>query len=196
MNSRCNEVQLLLVEYSAGDLPSDQTRIVESHLKSCSECQEELRRELRLRGLLSSLPTLTLPLPGSRSEHDLPLRGAWRRTFLGRWILPAAGVAAVLLAVFFAPNFPSGDFLDLKHQSSSGSHPGQSLVQEPENISDWTRAELDTAQKEAIFSLTLTARILLESERTAVHQAFGKKLPHVISGSLRKIMNTNQGDKG
>lgn len=186
MNAPCMEIQLLLTDYGAGDLPVDQVRRVEAHTRACTECRQELANELRLRTLLGTLPPQVIPsavpLPAPLARH----RG--RSRFMVGWA--AAGLAAGLAAVL-AVAFLAGDFIGV-----SGPRPQEPALIAAESPAAWSRVELDTAQDELAYSLALTARLIKRSERAAVQQVFGDKIPHAISESLNKVINPSQGDQG
>ena len=186
MNLQCNEIQLLLTEYAVGDLSPAESLVVEVHLAECPLCREELQREYRLRNLLGNLPVRALRGEGLPSVETVGERSSIRPSWTHRPLLAAAGLAAVLAILFLVDDFraPSQAPTNADQARTTGSNPA------------WTRAELDSAQDQVAYSLALTARILQKSERTAVHQVFGEKLPQVISESLHKAINTNQGDQG
>ena len=100
--------------------------------------------------------------------------------------MTAAGLAAVLVVAFLTSDLSSPPGSPVRSVETQAGTPAP----------NWTPAELEAAQSELAFSLALTARVIQKSERTAVHQVFGKKIPHVISGSIRKAINTNLGDQG
>jgi Putative zinc-finger len=177
MNSPCSKIQLLLTEYSGGDLSSALVERVDAHLTICSSCRAELRREDQLRSLLSELPDQAY-----RGEAIGPKSTAGP----GRRFLFVAGAAAVLLVAFLVRDF--------KVPTPVWRQNDQAVAEAV--ASDWTRAELDAAQNELAFSLALTARIIQKSEHDTVQKVFGEKIPRAISGSLNKAINTNQGDQG
>jgi anti-sigma-K factor RskA len=88
------------IDYAAGALDAADARTFEAHLKQCDECRGELAR---LEGELAWLPMGAPPVaprPGLRRrivEHAL--HGPRARP--GRWLVPAAIAASVLLASAF-----------------------------------------------------------------------------------------------
>ena len=42
-NETCDKIRLLLVDYSDGVLPADETQQIAAHLAQCAACREELR---------------------------------------------------------------------------------------------------------------------------------------------------------
>lgn len=85
------------IDYAAGALDAADARTFEAHLKQCEECRGELARlEAELAWLPMGAPPVA-PRPGLRRrivEHAL--HGPRGRT--GRWLVPAAIAASVLLA--------------------------------------------------------------------------------------------------
>jgi len=185
MNSPCHEIELLLTEYAAGELGPRRQNEVALHLAACAGCRAELQREMRLREMLGSLPVqqpdpravpVTAPAPG---RTVVPAGG------LRRWLPATAGIAAVLALVLLAGRLPTGPV---------GANRAAAPRETPAAAA--SAADLDDAQQQLAYSLHLTARLLQKGERTGFRQAFGDKLPRVLSDSLRKTIYTNQGDQG
>lgn len=181
----CHEIEILLTEYAAGELDPRRNEIVRMHLAGCDECRAELRRELRLRELMGSLPVRRLPLEvGDLEPAD---RTAPRAAgLLRRWLAPAASVAAVLALVLLSGRLGS----DLVPDS------GPAPRAEAPAARRWSEQELDRAQEQVEYTLALTARLLRRSEQSAVKEVFGDRLPRAINDSLRKTLSINEGDQG
>ncbi len=185
MKSPCHDMELLLTEYAAGELPAPDRDTVAEHLAICANCRSELQRELTLRDLLGSLPLQQASPPVQPGAYPANHRTATPASRLQRWLSASAGIAAVLVLVLLAGRFSPGT-------------PGavEPATRSAAPTAEWTAEEIEEAQQEIAYSLQLTARLLKKGERTGFHQVFGEKLPRVLSDSLRKSFHTNQGDQG
>ncbi len=185
MKSRCADVELLLTEYAAGDLPVADVARVSGHLESCAACRDELAAEQRLRATLNALPQLSCPV-----EVSVPEQVVTGRTERGRragrgegrhWLWGGAGLAAaVVLLIVLLPSTPPPP---------------------PDRIVDstgrtWSRTEIETARLEAKWSLALTAKILDRTGRRTVTDIFGRRLPRAVTGSLEKAASIYEGGQG
>lgn len=189
MNSPCLDIELQLTGYAAGELDRAETEAVRQHLAECASCRAELKRELRLRELMGSLPLRRRDLevedlaPAARRR---PLRGVARR-----WLAPVAALAAVLALVLLAGRFAdTGPALSPAPRAAVGVESGSG------SAPAWSEQELQQAQDEVEYTLALTARLLRKGERSAVQNVFGDRLPRAITDSLRKSLSTNEGDQG
>ena len=95
----CCQTRPLLVEYSDGELPSEQAGAIDRHLKGCPECRAQLERlkaSLTFAKEIWAEPVegLLAPMPERRPSS--------RR---GRIALTAAAAAALLLALFAWQHF-------------------------------------------------------------------------------------------
>jgi Putative zinc-finger len=101
--SDCQRVISLLPELVDGDLSIADTRLVESHLKTCPECSARLATFARVDASISNWSGYNAPplfgqrerLAGKMLPHHAPSRG-WA------WAIPVA-LAAGLAAVWFIP---------------------------------------------------------------------------------------------
>jgi anti-sigma factor RsiW len=98
--SRCSEENLVLYHY--GELEEAQIREMESHLKGCADCREDLRD---LRQTLAALPRPTLEMTGIEARHFASrtmarVQGRSRRRKLSLWGGSLATAAVALFAFF------------------------------------------------------------------------------------------------
>jgi hypothetical protein len=111
---RCHRVHRLLPDYIGDELSSRKREQVEQHLKECSACKAELAA---LQGLWDDLALQTLPQKGEefwqgftarvmrevKKKRPMPAEQKTPLLFPGwRVLLPAAGVAAAVIAVVIA----------------------------------------------------------------------------------------------
>jgi hypothetical protein len=111
---RCHRVHRLLPDYIGDELSSRKREQVEQHLKECSACKAELAA---LQGVWDDLALQTLPQKGEdfwqgftarvmrevRRKRPMPAEQKTPLLFPGwRVLLPAAGVAAAVIAVVIA----------------------------------------------------------------------------------------------
>ncbi len=116
-NDACGKIRLLLVDYSDGALPADQTRQIAVHLAQCPTCREELRlleHSLALAREVWNESATSEPLVVSQNKPlavsqatDKPLAvsrgiGPKRRTNLRplAWISGAVAVARLLCSYY------------------------------------------------------------------------------------------------
>ena len=90
-----------LIDFVLGDLDSEQSALVRSHVEACASCESELmkvfadRERSRIGGAAIAQPPEPVVLPASRDRaRTRPAAGAW---------LAVAAVAAALVAVFALP---------------------------------------------------------------------------------------------
>ena len=167
MMSRCDDIRLQLTEYAAGDLSAGEAAAVAKHLDGCPACREELAVEQSLRSTLGSLPRAECP-PGIGDFVPAAVP-AHRRSRLpwGVGFAAAAGLAAVLI----------GGFLD-----RGPTH-------------EFSEAEMAAARHDMFYALELTADVLERTQRAAVVDVFGDRIPRAVTGSL-KLKSPEQGDEG
>jgi anti-sigma factor RsiW len=105
-NKTCGKIRLLLVEYSDGALPADETRQIAAHLAQCTACREELgllehslalAREVWNEAATSEPLTINKPLAVSRGIG--PKRRTNRRPLA--WTGGAVAVSAVVILLLF-----------------------------------------------------------------------------------------------
>jgi anti-sigma factor RsiW len=127
---KCAQIESLLPDYLTGDLGADESKTIEAHLETCSQCREEIALWKKLSMLPEEQPSPDLrrrfiamldayaeghrersrPVPGTRSRLSGFVNTGWLR-------MPAAGLAwaIVLLAVgfivgrLFVPERPTSD---------------------------------------------------------------------------------------
>lgn len=167
MNTDCRDIELDLADFAAGDLEPAAAEQVAAHLAACAACRAELDREWQLRRTLASLPVAAAP-----AGLAAPPANRSRRPGLA-----AAGlVAAVLLAALLA------------------ALPGTVGVS-PEPA-PYSSLQVASARRDAARSLLLAARILERSEKTAVTDVFGIRLPRTVAESIRAVADTPEGGQG
>lgn len=90
----CFICQNLLSEYIDGDLPPDRVRALETHVASCSDCKEELRRTRGVRMMLRGLPIERAPVGFvDRVNEQVNARNPFRR--FAAWLADTARKPAV-----------------------------------------------------------------------------------------------------
>ncbi len=173
MNQHCPDIELELADFAAGDLAPAAADPVARHLAGCADCRGELERELRLRESLATLPLAAapaslgrLPVPAAPRRFGLPLPGA------------AALVAAALLLALL------------------GALPRLDGVPQPDSGPVYTADQVASARRDAAWTLVLAARILERSEKNALADVFGQRLPRAVAESLRSGPSTPEGGRG
>lgn len=169
MNMRCPDIELELAGFAAGELDPGPAGQVARHLAGCAGCRDELARELRLRGTLAGLPLVAAPDRLGALEATGPRRR--RRP----WVHPGLGglaAAAVLLALL-------------------AGLPGPAPV-----VTAYTPDQVAAARRDAAWTLVLAARILERSERNALFDVFGQRLPRAVAESLGGPAPTPEGGQG
>jgi hypothetical protein len=95
--------QSMLGPYVLGALEPDETQEVETHLRECAECREELASLEEMKALLGEVPPEAF-LDGAPDDDDLLLQRTLRAARAAdrpvdrakrRWLLPAAAAALV-----------------------------------------------------------------------------------------------------
>ena len=110
-------VQKLVGAFADGELPGDEARTVQEHLRTCARCQRELALQQALSRALAQEPAGEASAALRRRIEQLG-RPAWRdRTFLSsrRWTAPAAAALVVI-------GIAAGTML-LRHRPGHGSTP-------------------------------------------------------------------------
>lgn len=186
---KCTDVEVLLAEYAAGELSAAQAAAVSHHLDRCLACCAELAREQELRLTLESLPLVTCPKRATRAlaaddGGDISGAQAPSNDLLGRngrlksrWAAAAGLAAAAVLLLVLLPG--NGDDLVIDSDGRT-----------------WQRTELESARADLKWTLTLTVGVIDRTERNAMAEVFGRKLPQTITGSLRNVLNNVQGGQG
>lgn len=186
-HDRCSGIELLLTEYSAGELDHNQVVVVESHLENCAECRAELAREIYLRGSLADLPVVPCPDRVTESlldvidgKVDQPVVASAKPSLSRHWT-SFVGWAAAAAAVILILTNP----LDTVQTTT-----------DPAAQPQWSEAEIRAARQDLKRSLLLTARYLDHTERSTVKEVFGQTLPESISRSLKTLLITPEGGQG
>ena len=169
----CHEIQLQLTEYAGGDLLPAEAAEVARHLDGCPACRRELALENSLRTTLGSLPRVTCPEGVGRADEEPtshPIR-RWTRWPVGAGLVAAASLAALLI----------GGLID------------RSV--DPDPAAPWSAREIAAAREDMLYTLALTAEVLERTQREAVVDVFGDRLPGALNGSL-KLKSLPKGDEG
>ncbi len=102
MNPESKHVEEKLLDYTYGELGSDDSKTVEAHLQSCPRCADALIAMKRVRQTMSRLPVATAPAKGLDSliayAEQMAQRaklGQKRRPAWVRWLVPITGVAVL-----------------------------------------------------------------------------------------------------
>jgi hypothetical protein len=114
-NTNCgHEAALLLPWFVTGRLPAGQEALVRAHLRQCTACAADERRERRLQALIAGEPAVEpAPQPGlqqlfARIDAQAPAPGGGRESFRAgggarpaylRWLAAAVVVQAIGLGV-------------------------------------------------------------------------------------------------
>jgi hypothetical protein len=156
----CQEIEIQLMEYVAGELDAITTENVAHHLNLCSSCCKEWEREKVLSSTLGSLPAAESRadfLAGNNFSYPDPP---------GKWWLPISGgaIAATILLTFLISS--------------------QSTEKLAAPVSGPGPRELATATEEVKWTLTLASNIIQASEKATIKDLLGSKLPSALSGSL------------
>jgi anti-sigma factor RsiW len=167
MNTDCRDIELELADFAAGDLDPAGAEQVARHVAACAACRAELQREWTLRRTLAGLPAAWAPAGLVPAPAVRP-----RRRGLALPALVAAALLAALLAVLpdTAPVAPEA--------------------------APYSSGQVAAARRDAARSLLLAARILERSERTAVSDVFGARLPRTVAESIRAVAGNPEGGQG
>ncbi len=170
MTMPCHAIELELAAFVADELDPATAEAVARHLAGCADCRDEMTRELALRDALGALPVAQAPAGLGR----LPRADGRRR-------LPAAafgGLVAAALLVGLLTTLPT----------PAPAPRGTDVALSP--------AQADAVRRDAVRSLVLAARILERSEKAAVVDVFGVRLPRTVAESLRAGSGTPEGGQG
>jgi anti-sigma factor RsiW len=177
MMNGCREIELELVAYSSGELDPTERDMVRRHLDDCSACREELGREMEIRQALGTLPIHAAPadLENRIKAATVQPAAGWarignRRRFTAALALAAASLAIALLVPALRP------------------------AQVPNQ--DWTEAEIAAARQEVMYTLSLAAKVIDRTEKSAVVDVFVDKLPRAINDSFKTVKPTTSGGNG
>lgn len=174
----CPDVELLLAEFAAQELQASQAEAVSRHLDRCPACRAELAREQELSLVVESLPLVPWPDRVARTQSganlDIPVK---RRILRTLWPAAAPLAAAAVLVLVLLPGNGSDLIID------SDGHA-------------WQRTELESARADLKWTLNLTANAIDRTERNAMAEVFGRKLPQTLTGSLRNVLTNVQGGQG
>ena len=140
MKAACDRWRALVHARLDGELPPDESALLDAHLETCPGCRAFLDDLESVREGLLSLPEH--PLPDSALGAVLGRTTGKPRAALGAWAGWAAAAAAAAIVLGFL-----------------WSRPGPPPSADP--------ADLARARAEARYVLALTARVFHESEKTA-----------------------------
>ena len=177
MMNECRQIELELVAYSSGELDPSERDMVRRHLDDCSACREELNREMEIRQTLGTLPIHAAPLNLEHRIRAAATQHATRRPRIGnrvRFTAALALAAASLAIVLLVPALRS--------------------AQGPDQ--DWTEAEIAAARQEVVYTLSLAAKVIDRTEKSAVVNVFADKLPRAIDDSFKMVKPTTSGGNG
>lgn len=174
MTRHCTEIELLITQFAADELPADQAADVAGHVAVCEPCRDELNLEITLRRSLAALPVvaapaMATPLPGSATA------GKGRRVFRGQ--LVGGLLAAVLALAVLMPDLDN----DLPDR----------MIASP-----YTPAQVSQARVDLRTSLTMALDIITKTERHTMADVFGRQLPRAVSGSLSGAVASPEGGQG
>ncbi len=180
MNTPCPDIQLELTGFAAGDLDPDAADRVARHVAGCADCRAELARELRLREALAGLPRAGGPAAAWAAGPAAPRRRARAAGRACPWPPARAGGRR-------APGGAAGG-------------PARPAARPPRRRRHrdlvFTADQVATARRDAAWTLVLAARILERSEKSAVSDVFGQRLPRAVAESLRDDPSTPEGGQG
>jgi hypothetical protein len=102
-NETCSKIRLLLVDYSDGVLPADQSRQIAGHLAQCAACREEIRLLEHSLALALEVWNETVSAADNSATTSLkrprPIHSTVRRQIA--WIGGAMAVSAVVILLLF-----------------------------------------------------------------------------------------------
>lgn len=168
----CEKIQILLPEFARDELASVLTGQVETHLMQCQACRLEFEGELELMVGLGGLPMVACPEQVTTAIFDEIDQEKQQARWSKPWLLGTSTLVAASLALFLL--FP------------------QSPV--PVSESDYTRAEIRNATRDAHYALAKVAAVINHNESNAFEQVFGQEIPDAVGGSLRLLTKNLQGE--
>ena len=177
MMNGCRDIELEIVAYSSGELDPVEQDMVRSHLEDCSACREEMIREMELRQTLESLPRSSAPLNLELRIKAATIQSTARRSRFGnrpRFTATLALTAASLAILLLAPALRPAQEADPR----------------------WTEAEIAAARQDVISTLSLAAKVIDRTEKSAVIRVFADKLPRAIDDSFKMVKPTTSGGNG
>jgi serine/threonine protein kinase len=185
-----------LVHISRPDIPQNITAIVRRCLMKQPEARYQSAGELAedLRGALSDLPRLSTPVPRvAPAEPEIESDGMLAAA--GRWIVPAAVLAIILLGVMFAyrrqgsgggatrPEGPYSASVAVLPFTDLGGRPGDEYFSE--GITDEIISQL--AQVESLKVISRTSVLALKGTQLTLPQiAETLGVRHIVEGSVRR----------
>ena len=95
----CSQDRNVLAAYLDGELPADQAKSLDQHLRSCPECAAEVAAQVRLRRAMK--PAATRFAPSAEFKRKVQGQIATKQSARLRWMWPAAvaALAVMVLAV-------------------------------------------------------------------------------------------------
>jgi len=177
MMTHCPDIERELAAFCSGELDPALREDVRVHLDDCASCREELARERTLRHTLGTLPEAGAPTgleAGILAALDRDRAETPNRNFGRRLTVAASLAAAALAAALLMPS----------------SHPGT------DRNSGFSDQEIAAARQEVMYTLELTARVLDQTQKTAVIEVFADKLPKAINESFKTMKPNTPGGNG
>jgi anti-sigma factor RsiW len=184
----CSQDRSALAAYLDGELPADQERLLQEHLRSCPECAAEIAAQVRLRRAMKPAASRFAP----RAEFRRKVKGqiAPRRSVPSRWLWPVAvaALAMMVLAVVWNRESTLGnqafrEVADLHVSDLASANPYDVVSSDRHTVKPWFQGKIPFAFN--LPELAGTEFALLGGRLVYLHQQPAAQL--VVGAGKHKI---------
>ena len=146
----CSQDRNALAAYLDGELPADQERSLQEHLRTCPECAAEVAAQVRLRR--SMKPAANRFTPSADLRRKVQGQIAPKRNGASRWLWPAAvaALAVMLLAVAWNRESTLGnqafrEVADLHVSDMASTNPYDVVSSDRHTVKPWFQGKIPFA---------------------------------------------------
>jgi anti-sigma factor RsiW len=178
----CGQDRNALAAYLDGELPAEQERSLQEHLRSCPECAAEVAAQVRLRRAMK--PASMRFAPSADLRRKVQGQVAPKRSIGSRWLWPVAvaSLAVMLLAVVWskqstARNEAFREVADLHVSDMASTNPYDVVSSDRHTVKPWFQGKIPFAFNLPEFAGTdftlLGARLVYLHQQAAAQLVVG-----------------------